>query len=214
MARLVGVDQQSVMDAFDRAIGRDGPLSSSDLAPAEAVAEPTRFAPALIGLMLAAFLGLGWWVYQSGSLQRAESENTASVPSDTSAADDPAAQEPGLQDVPEAVTNPHSAESGVAAVESPQPAVVPPAPDSTVQGSSQSVTLHFNGDSWVSVTDAEGTRLIYEMATKGGSRSVQGKAPFKLVLGRPADIALEYNGRQYDHGFTSNRVPARLTLGP
>jgi cytoskeleton protein RodZ len=222
-ARQVGLDQRSVVSAFDREWGPEASPASSQLLVLTPDEEPSRFNAALVSLMLAAFVGLGWWAYQSGRDQSPETDSAAISPGDSN-------NRPADVTRPVAPQDPPQTGSGVAAA-TPPSADAPPKEAAGVSSAPsvaasaeqeqhvtpagvQSIVVHFQGESWVSVVDAEGTRLAYELGTKGGEKVVQGKAPFKLVLGRPAEIALEYNGKPYEHGYTDNRAPARITIGP
>ncbi|MGI2854595.1 RodZ domain-containing protein [Shewanella algae] len=74
------------------------------------------------------------------------------------------------------------------------------------------VGIELNGDCWIKLTDANGKTLIDGLRSPGQTISVQGKAPFKLVLGAPQTVSLTFNGQAVSLvNFPSGRV-ARLTL--
>jgi hypothetical protein len=56
--------------------------------------------------------------------------------------------------------------------------------------------------------------LLYELGSKGSEKLISGKPPFTVVLGRPAEISLDYKDQPYNHGHTNNRAPARFVIGP
>jgi cytoskeleton protein RodZ len=89
--------------------------------------------------------------------------------------------------------------------------------ESTPAGAPQAdtVVLRFDGESWVQIVDASGQRLMYETGRKGTTKTVQGKAPFKVVLGKPRVVTVEYNGKSLDrNNFRENeRGIARFDLG-
>ena len=74
------------------------------------------------------------------------------------------------------------------------------------------VGIELDGDCWIKLTDANGKTLIDGLRSPGQTISVQGKAPFKLVLGAPQTVSLTFNGQAVSLAdFPSGRV-ARLTL--
>ncbi|MBV7299074.1 cytoskeleton protein RodZ [Enterovibrio paralichthyis] len=74
------------------------------------------------------------------------------------------------------------------------------------------MVLSFDGDCWVDIRDASGKRLLTGIKSAGETIDLTGQAPFKLVLGAPAAVNIEYNGEKVDlSGYPSGRV-ARLSL--
>src|SRR5271170_1452488 len=65
------------------------------------------------------------------------------------------------------------------------------------------LSLRFNSQSWAEVYAADGARLWAEVGQRGSSQDLQGLAPLHVVLGDPAAVALNLNGR-------SVSVPWRL----
>lgn len=57
--------------------------------------------------------------------------------------------------------------------------------------------LSFGDESWVEVYDADGQRLLYNMVAAGRERTVAGRAPLEIYLGRSDAVALEVNGEPY-----------------
>lgn len=49
-------------------------------------------------------------------------------------------------------------------------------------------------DSWIEIHDAEGTRLEYDLLRGGQTRSYEGQAPFRLLVGRSNAVELTVNG--------------------
>jgi cytoskeleton protein RodZ len=84
------------------------------------------------------------------------------------------------------------------------PAVVP-------AGNGQ-LSFRFGADSWVEVRDASGTILHSGTNRAGSTRSVQGKAPFTLVVGNAANVTLEQDGKPVDLAAHVRGSVARLTL--
>src|SRR5271170_5594580 len=57
------------------------------------------------------------------------------------------------------------------------------------------LSLRFNGQSWAEVYAADGARLWAEVGQRGSSQDLQGLAPLHVVLGDPAAVAINLNGR-------------------
>lgn len=58
--------------------------------------------------------------------------------------------------------------------------------------------FRFNGESWVEVRDASGNIVYSGVNSAGTSRTVQGRAPFALVVGNAREVSLEFRGKPYD----------------
>ncbi|WON75874.1 cytoskeleton protein RodZ [Serratia sp. UGAL515B_01] len=73
--------------------------------------------------------------------------------------------------------------------------------------------LDFSGDCWLQVTDATG-KTLFSGIQKGGARlNLSGTAPYKLTIGAPAVVQIQFQGKPVDLSrfVSSNRV-ARLTI--
>jgi cytoskeleton protein RodZ len=81
----------------------------------------------------------------------------------------------------------------------PRPAVDPGASQeqrsATGHSKVSALQLHFNEDSWAEVYDARGERLLFDVGSADSTRTVSGTPPLRVVLGNPAGVALELNGR-------------------
>ncbi len=158
----------------------------------------------------------------------ADSTNTA-VSNDTAAANSAASSAPAatapVQNNSAAATNsanpvvsPSQAPVDNHAVASSQPAngqlptasadVAAPAVDPNA------VIMDFNADCWLEVTDSAGKKLFSGMQRSGGKLSLAGTAPYRLKIGAPAAVQIQYQGQPVDLSrfIRSNQV-ARLTLG-
>ena len=91
------------------------------------------------------------------------------------------------------------------------PAAPAAAPAATAAGSGQ-LSFRFGADSWVEVRDASGTILHSGTNRAGSTRSVQGTAPFTLVVGNAANVTLEQDGKAVDLAAHVRGSVARLTL--
>lgn len=111
-----------------------------------------------------------------------------------------------------------------------QPAVVPPsqAPVETTSASQlptgsagvsqpaadpNALVMNFTADCWLEVTDSAGKKLFSGIQHSGGKLSLAGTAPYRLKIGAPAAVQIQYQGQPVDLSrFRTNQV-ARLTVG-
>ena len=63
----------------------------------------------------------------------------------------------------------------------------------------QSFVLTFTEACWVQVMDADSRLLVRDLFLEGVTMTVQGKAPFRVLLGNSPGALLEVNGKQFDH---------------
>ena len=136
------------------------------------------------------------------------------VPSGTAAADGEsataapdAATDAAVETTPAGEAAAAPAADSVAA----SPAAPAAAPAATAAGSGQ-LSFRFGADSWVEVRDASGTILHSGTNRAGSTRSVQGTAPFTLVVGNAANVTLEQDGKAVDLAAHVRGSVARLTL--
>lgn len=89
-------------------------------------------------------------------------------------------------------------------------AVIP----SVGSASGDNATLHFSfaQEAWVEVRDRHGKVLISKMGRAGMERSVEGQAPFSLVVGNVSGVKLSLRGQPVDLASHSQGNVARLTL--
>ncbi|MBA7738339.1 cytoskeleton protein RodZ [Escherichia marmotae] len=114
---------------------------------------------------------------------------------DTAATTTPAA--------PVATTTPDAA----APLPTDQAAVTTPAADPNA------LVMNFTADCWLEVTDATGKKLFSGMQRKGGNLNLAGQAPYKLKIGAPAAVQIQYQGKPVDLSrFVRTNQVARLTL--
>ena len=136
------------------------------------------------------------------------------VPSGTAAADGEsataapdAATDAAVETTPAGEAAAAPAADSVAA----SPAAPAAAPAATAAGSGR-LSFRFGADSWVEVRDASGTILHSGTNRAGSTRSVQGTAPFTLVVGNAANVTLEQDGKAVDLAAHVRGSVARLTL--
>ncbi|HAU4329774.1 cytoskeleton protein RodZ [Citrobacter freundii] len=176
---------------------------------------------------------------QSSAELNAGKDNAQSVPLDTSAAasqDNTPAQEEsavaGSAQTPDAATTPAPAtDASQNAVVAPSQANVdtattaPAAPDTaaplptdqagvtTPAADANALVMNFTADCWLEVTDATGKKLFSGMQRKDGNLNLTGQAPYKLKIGAPAAVQIQYQGKPVDLSrFIRTNQVARLTV--
>ncbi|MEX0563284.1 cytoskeleton protein RodZ [Raoultella terrigena] len=138
-----------------------------------------------------------------------------SAPVDTSAAPAPAPAAPAATAANNnAVVAPSQAQvdtaAGAAAPASPLPT---DQANVTAAAAAQDLVLNFSADCWLEVSDATGKKLFSGLQRKGGNLNLSGQAPYKLKIGAPAAVQIQYLGKPVDLSrFIRTNQVARLTL--
>ncbi|MDI8083609.1 DUF4115 domain-containing protein, partial [Salmonella enterica subsp. enterica serovar Kentucky] len=60
------------------------------------------------------------------------------------------------------------------------------------------LVMNFTADCWLEVTDATGKKLFSGMQRKDGNLNLTGQAPYKLKIGAPAAVQIQYQGKPVD----------------
>ncbi|MCX2944411.1 cytoskeleton protein RodZ [Rahnella perminowiae] len=80
-------------------------------------------------------------------------------------------------------------------------------------GDPQAVTFTFKADCWFQIDDASGKTLFSGMKKGGETFSVKGTAPYKLKIGAPGAVDIQFQGKPVDLSrFVKSSRVARLTL--
>lgn len=75
------------------------------------------------------------------------------------------------------------------------------------------LVMNFNADCWLEVTDATGKKLFSGLQRKDGTLNLTGQAPYKLKIGAPAAVQIQYQGKPVDLSrFIRTNQVARLTV--
>jgi len=114
-----------------------------------------------------------------------------------------------VDNAPPAATSPAPANSVPAAsMPTSNAAVSQPA------GDPNAVVMNFKADCWLEVSDATGKKLFSGMQRSGGKLSLSGTAPYRLKIGAPGAVEVQYQNQPVDLSrFIRNNQVARLTLG-
>ena len=82
----------------------------------------------------------------------------------------------------------------------------------TAENGLTNLTMSFKGDCWIQVKDANGKTVTTGIKKPGELVDVNGKAPFKIILGAPEKVSMTFASEPVDlSGYTSGKV-ARFTL--
>ena len=144
--------------------------------------------------------------------------NTNSAPVDTSTA--PAPSAPAATPAPvdnNAVVAPSQANVDTAATAPAAPAPTSALPtdqaNAATTASAQDLVMNFSADCWLEVSDATGKKLFSGLQRKGGNLNLSGQAPYKLKIGAPAAVQIQYLGKPVDLSrFIRTNQVARLTV--
>ncbi len=66
------------------------------------------------------------------------------------------------------------------------------------------LNFELSGDSWIEVRDASGERLFADLVREGRQLSLDGDAPFSVIIGDGRGVALSYNGRPLNYSYARN----------
>ena len=88
-----------------------------------------------------------------------------------------------------------------------------PAQSATPAVDPNSLVMNFTADCWLEVTDATGKKLFSGLQRKDGNLNLVGQAPYKLKIGAPAAVQIQYQGKPVDLSrFIRTNQVARLTV--
>jgi cytoskeleton protein RodZ len=131
----------------------------------------------------------------------------AATAQQTSPADASAVVAPSQAAVDNAQVATPPASAPNAALPTDQAAVTAPAADPNA------LVMNFNADCWLEVTDATGKKLFSGMQRKDASLNLAGQTPYKLKIGAPAAVQIQFQGKPVDLSrFIRTSQVARLTV--
>ncbi|HGY5074965.1 cytoskeleton protein RodZ [Citrobacter freundii] len=154
----------------------------------------------------------------------ASQDMTPPAPDDGAAAD--AASAPDAATVPapaadaqqNAVVAPSQANVDTATTAPTSPATAAPLPTdqagvTTPAADPNALVMNFTADCWLEVSDATGKKLFSGMQRKDGTLNLVGQAPYKLKIGAPAAVQIQFQGKPVDLSrFIRTNQVARLTV--
>ncbi len=100
------------------------------------------------------------------------------------------------------------------------PATTPPATEpvaspsaAPVSDNGNAIAMTFSADCWLEVIDAAGKKLYSGVQRSGSVLNLSGQAPYRLKIGAPAAVQIQYQGKPVDLSrFVRSNQIARLTL--
>ncbi|EAW0637313.1 cytoskeleton protein RodZ [Salmonella enterica] len=232
-ARLVHVPEEELLPGLEK----QAPLRAAKVAPMQSFSLGKRrkkrdgWLMSFTWLVLFVVVGLtGAWWWQNHKAQQEEITTMADQSTAELNADKDSGQSVPLdtrdatsQDTTPAQTAPAPATpvDSTAATQTPAPAATetPSALPTSQAGVAapaadpNALVMNFTADCWLEVTDATGKKLFSGMQRKDGNLNLTGQAPYKLKIGAPAAVQIQYQGKPVDlsHFIRTNQV-ARLTL--
>ena len=88
-----------------------------------------------------------------------------------------------------------------------------PAQTAAPVADANALVMNFSADCWLEVTDATGKKLFSGMQRKDGNLNLTGQAPYKLKIGAPAAVQIQFQGKPVDLSrFIRTNQVARLTV--
>lgn len=228
-ARLLQLDAEPLLKIYDASVGvpPSAPKVDYQVAVRKTVGESVISKQHVIAALIAGvFMAAVWFWFSSEPAVDTQSASQEAAP--TASTDTPPAQERAPAEalpaevIPEAQT---PIEAGnVQKLELPLPEVAS-APQPVVAATEESapvvaevpavyseVTVRGLGDSWVEVTDANKTQLIFQLIRHGQVKKVKGVAPFKVMLGYAPGVEILVDGNLYDHKPFIRKDIARFTI--
>jgi len=169
----------------------------------------------------------------SQSIPLATDTSSAPAPVDNSAtpAGTETAQAPAQAPADSANPAPTATANQAPAVVAPSQANIDPAPQQTIPADgtasqlptdragvagtadANALVMNFSADCWLEVSDATGKKLFSGMQRKDGVLNLTGQAPYRLKIGAPAAVQIQYQGKPVDLSrFIRTNQVARLTL--
>lgn len=214
-ARLVYISEEELMPMM----AKQAPIKASKVAPMQSFSlGKTRkkrdgWLMGFTWLILFVVIGLtGAWWWQNHQAQQQDIANMADQSSAQLSQGDDATAVPlgdGADDVgqPPAVVSPSAPQSAAVAA-------TPAAPEAgAADANGNALVMNFTGDCWLEVFDAGGKKLFSGIQHSGATLNLTGQAPYKLKIGAPAAVQVQYQGKPVDLSrfIRSNQV-ARLTV--
>lgn len=189
-ASLLGVPADGLLAAYEGSSQRAvepsliPPASAHTVVRAEGVR--WRFRPWqawLAALLAACVLGFGAWRFWPAPGADAPGAESPAAPA-TEPAEAPAA-------------TPEAQDPGGAVPEAAESAASTPVPPGAARGivAAGPLEIAFDGPCWLEVYDPAGTRLAFELAGAGVTRSFEGSGPWRVILGNVNAARLSVGGR-------------------
>ena len=146
-------------------------------------------------------------------------DNSAATPVETApaatAAPTDTAQNNAVVAPSQANVDATAAQTTAPAAQTAAPGALPTDPAQTAApvADANALVMNFTADCWLEVTDATGKKLFSGMQRKDGNLNLTGQAPYKLKIGAPAAVQIQFQGKPVDLSrFIRTNQVARLTV--
>ena len=152
------------------------------------------------------------------STASADPQTAATAAPDATPAQTPTADQPAQTPVDNAVVSPSQANvdttaPAATADNTAQSLPSDPAGVTTPAADPNALVMNFTADCWLEVTDATGKKLFSGLQRKDGNLNLAGQAPYKLKIGAPSAVQIQFQGKPVDLSrFIRTNQVARLTL--
>jgi cytoskeleton protein RodZ len=225
-ARLLELDPEPLLEAYRAQVPSEPPraisISSANIPISDSDRRP--WVLYLLGVVLILVL-LGAWLYAENHPESTATpvEDAAPIADDSGSVADAPVTEP--MPVPALPLGERMAEGASASGEEPasEPDASQVAVDdgetrvgtgdaSVVPVGQGTLEMSFSDTSWISVIDGNNQEIVNKTKSAGSREVVQGKPPFKVVVGNAAASTVAYNGKTVDLEPHTRLNVARITL--
>lgn len=200
-AELVRESAGELQDLYSRSAhsARTPDLTRVPKGKDPAGASSVLLVPAILVVVVVGAIGTVWWV--AGTLSATRAPHRGAVPALQPPSGRAAATGGGAGPAAVASAPPSAVKASPVALAAGQSSTggsAPPQPErprAAIPARTAALRMHFAEDSWAEVYDARGERLFYDIGPADSTRTVSGMPPLKIVLGNPAGVSLELDGR-------------------
>lgn len=217
-AKLLDVDPDDLMVGYYQVCGsrEQPPLVADTMLQSQTKAERNWgwVVPAVIGLLVIGAVGgaIYWYLQPTQAPESVgadrDSVNLTASTSLTQVIPAQTSNTPVAPATPAAEPAPVSADALLIPPEQAEPVPVSEPAQSgagSIVSSNVTVTLRFNGNSWVEVYDAKRQKLLYGLVESASVKYLNGPPPISVFLGRQNAVSVEVNGESYPIPVTAMR---------
>ena len=222
-ARLLELDPEPLLEAYRAQVPSEPPRAISIPSANIPISDSGR-RPWLVFVIGALLIGimLFVWLYADdlsiNTEQTPEAVTTTQMPEPESVEPLPVPALPLAERMEEPAAAQEQADTDEAATPGAEAQTVPAQDAATAQPSvavpagAAKLEFSFNDTSWVSVVDGNNEEILNETKPAGSREAVEGKPPFKVVIGNAGGSTLTYNGKTLDLAPHTRLNVVRITL--
>ncbi|HYG32940.1 MAG TPA: RodZ domain-containing protein [Methylophilaceae bacterium] len=223
-ARLLELDPEPLLEAYRAQVPSEPPRAISIPSANIPISDSGR-RPWLVFVIGALLIGimLFVWLYADdlsiNTEQTPEAVTTTQMPEPESVEPLPVPALPLAERMEEPAAAQEQADTDEAATTPGAEAQTVPAQDAAtaqpsvaVPAGAAKLEFSFNDTSWVSVVDGNNEEILNETKPAGSREAVEGKPPFKVVIGNAGGSTLTYNGKTLDLAPHTRLNVVRITL--